>query len=141
VISCPQKLTAKPSSGLLQTSCERQKLSFPADVENALRKAEAVEESKVAKSQLQAILKNIGLARKYGVPMCQDTGIMIFLLSLGQNSGLALTLRLQSRKQSCLQVLRSLCAQNAVDPLTRKNSGNNTGVGIPDIHWKLVTRK
>ncbi|WP_394326083.1 fumarate hydratase [Methanosarcina horonobensis] len=53
-------------------------IELPDDVVDALRKAEAREENEVAKSQLRAILKNIEIAKNHGVPMCQDTGIMIF---------------------------------------------------------------
>jgi fumarate hydratase subunit alpha len=113
-------------------------IELPADVENALRKAEAVEESKVAKSQLQAILKNIGLARKYGVPMCQDTGIMIFFAELGTEFRPGFDLEAAIKEAVVLASSEIPLRPNAVDPLTRKNSGNNTGVGIPDIHWKLV---
>lgn len=113
-------------------------IELPDDVENALRKAETAEESQVAKSQLQAILKNIGLARKYGVPMCQDTGIMIFFAELGTEFRPGFDLEAAIREAVVLASSEIPLRPNAVDPLTRKNSGDNTGVGIPDIHWKLV---
>ena len=116
-------------------------IELPDDVENALRKAENAEESQVAKSQLQAILKNIGLARKYGVPMCQDTGIMIFFAELGTEFQPGFDLEAAIREAVVLASSEIPLRPNAVDPLTRKNSGNNTGVGIPDIHWKLVPGK
>jgi fumarate hydratase subunit alpha len=116
-------------------------IELPNDVENALRKAETAEESRVAKSQLQAILKNIGLARKYGVPMCQDTGIMIFFAELGTEFQPGFDLEAAIREAVVLASSEIPLRPNAVDPLTRKNSGNNTGVGIPDIHWKLVPGK
>lgn len=116
-------------------------IELPPDVENALRKAESVEESQVAKSQLQAILKNIELARKYRVPMCQDTGIMIFFAELGTEFMPAFDLEAAIREGVLRATSEIPLRPNAVDPLTRKNSGNNTGIGIPDIHWKLVPGK
>lgn len=113
-------------------------IELPTDVESALRKAEAAEESQVAKSQLQSILNNIGLARKYGVPMCQDTGIMIFFAELGTEFRPVFDMEAAIREAVILATSEIPLRPNAVDPLTRKNSGNNTGVGIPDIHWKLV---
>ena len=114
-------------------------IELPDDVESALRKAEIEEESQVAKSQLQAILKNIELAKKYGVPMCQDTGIMIFFAELGIEFQPGFDLEAAIREAVVLATAEIPLRPNAVDPLTRKNSGNNTGVGIPDIHWKLVS--
>jgi fumarate hydratase subunit alpha len=111
---------------------------LPGDVESALRRAEASEESQVAKSQLQAILKNIELAKNHGVPMCQDTGIMIFFVELGTEFQPGFDLEAAIREAVILATAEIPLRPNAVNPLTRKNSGDNTGVGIPDIHWKLV---
>jgi fumarate hydratase subunit alpha len=113
-------------------------IELPDDVVNALRKAEAAEENQVAKSQLQAILKNLEIAKKYRVPMCQDTGIMIFFAEIGSEFQSGFDLEAAIREAVVLATAEIPLRPNAVDPLTRKNSGNNTGVGIPDIHWKIV---
>ncbi len=116
-------------------------IELPDDVIEALRKTEAREESPVAKSQLQAILKNIELAKNHGVPMCQDTGIMIFFAELGTEFQSGFDLEAAIREAVVLATAEIPLRPNAVDPLTRKNSGDNTGIGIPDIHWKLVPGK
>jgi fumarate hydratase subunit alpha len=113
-------------------------IELPHDVVDALRKAEASEKSEVARSQLQAILKNIELAKKYGVPMCQDTGIMIFFVELGTEFKLDFDLEAAIREAVIRATDEIPLRPNAVEPLTRRNSENNTGAGIPDIHWKLV---
>lgn len=111
------------------------------DVVNAIRKAEAREESPVAKSQLQAILKNIEIAETHGVPICQDTGILIIFVELGSEFHAGFDLEAAIREASALATKEIPLRPNAVDPLTRKNSGDNTGNGIPDINWKLVPGK
>ena len=116
-------------------------IELPDDVLDALRKAESREESPVAKSQLQAILKNIELAKNHGVPMCQDTGIMIFFVELGTEFQPGFDMEAAIREAVILATVEIPLRPNAVDPLTRKNSGNNTGTEIPDIHWKLVPGK
>lgn len=116
-------------------------IELPDDVVDALSKAEAREENQVAKSQLQAILKNIELAKNHGVPMCQDTGIMIFFAELGTEFHPGFDLETAIRDAVTLATREIPLRPNAVDPFTRKNSGNNTGAGIPDIHWKLVPGK
>ena len=113
-------------------------IELPDNVESALRKAETAEESQVAKSQLQAILKNLEIAKKHGVPMCQDTGIMIFFAELGTEFQPGFDLEAALREAVILATAEVPLRPNAVDPLTRKNSEDNTGVGIPDVHWKLV---
>ena len=113
-------------------------IELPEDVINALRRAEASEESPVAKFQLQAILKNIELAEKHSIPMCQDTGIMIFFIELGTEFNAGFDLEAAVREAVILATKEIPLRPNAVNPLTRENSGNNTGPGIPDIHWKIV---
>ena len=113
-------------------------VELPDDVVDALRKAETTEGSQVARSQLQAILKNIELAKKHGVPMCQDTGILIFFAELGREFQPGFDLEAAIREAVILATAEIPLRPNAVEPLTRKNSGNNTGAGIPDIHWKIV---
>lgn len=111
---------------------------LPQDVEQALQRAYGEEESETGKTQLEAILKNVELAKKTRKPMCQDTGVIIFYLKAGsQIKGLdkiedAL---IKATKKATNEVpLRP----NAVNPFKRKNTGDNTGRYIPFIHWEIV---
>ncbi len=108
------------------------------DVIAAIENAYQVEGSETAKAQLAAILKNIELARKQAVPMCQDTGIMVFFVEIGRSLTLDFDLEgaiIEGVRHATLQVpLRP----NAVSPLTRKNSGDNTGIGLPDINYSFA---
>jgi fumarate hydratase subunit alpha len=113
-------------------------IELPEDVKSALIRAETIEENQVAKSQLQAILKNVELAKNHGIPMCQDTGIMIFFVELGTEFHPGFDLEAAIREAVILATAEIPLRPNAVNPLTRKNSGDNTGIGIPDINWKLV---
>jgi fumarate hydratase subunit alpha len=111
---------------------------LPQDVIDALEKAASEESSPVAKEQLEAILKNIDIAARKKVPMCQDTGILIFYVEIGRDVRMDFRLEdaiLDGVKKATESIpLRP----NAVDPITRSNSGNNTGSGIPDIKYELV---
>ncbi|WP_342304646.1 fumarate hydratase [Methanolobus sp. ZRKC5] len=111
---------------------------LPQDVVDSLQKAASEETSPVAKEQLEAILKNIEIASTRGVPMCQDTGILIFFVELGRKALLDFSLEdaiLEGAKKATESIpLRP----NAVDPITRGNSGDNSGMGIPDIKYELV---
>jgi fumarate hydratase subunit alpha len=111
---------------------------LPRDVEQALQRAYSEEESETGKTQLEAILNNVELAKKTRKPMCQDTGVIIFYLKAGsQIKGLdkiedAL---IKATKKATIEVpLRP----NAVDPFKRKNTGDNTGRYIPFMHWEIV---
>ncbi len=111
---------------------------LPQDVKEALQNAYRREESEAGKTQLKAILNNIELAEKTRTPMCQDTGVIIFYLKAGaQVKGLDKieeALRNATKRATKEVPLRP----NAVNPFTRKNTGDNTGRFIPFIHWEIV---
>ncbi|BAA30795.1 fumarate hydratase [Pyrococcus horikoshii] len=54
--------------------------NIPEDVVSAIREALEREESKIAKYNLEMILKAIDISRKEGIPVCQDTGTPIFFV-------------------------------------------------------------
>jgi fumarate hydratase subunit alpha len=137
----PSKINRETFIRSITDLIKKAEIELPDDVVDALRKAEAKEKNQVAKSQLQAILKNIEIAKNHGVPICQDTGIMIFFAELGTEFQPDFDLEAAIRDAITLATKEIPLRPNAVDPLTRKNSGDNTGAGIPDIHWKLVPGK
>jgi fumarate hydratase subunit alpha len=137
----PSKISRETFIRSIADLLRKAEIELPDDVVDALMKAEAIEENQVAKSQLQAILRNIEIAKNHGVPMCQDTGIMIFFAELGTEFQPGFDLEAAIREAVVLATREIPLRPNAVDPLTRKNSGDNTGAGIPDIHWKLVPGK
>lgn len=134
----PSKISRETFIQSIADLLRKAEIELPEDVVDALRKAETAEENSVAKSQLQAILKNIEIAKKHGVPMCQDTGIMIFFAEIGNEFQPSFDIEAAIREAVILATVKIPLRPNAVDPLSRKNSGNNIGTGIPDIHWKLV---
>ncbi len=120
---------------LLQAETE-----LPQDVIKALKKAEKVEKG-LAKIQLETILKNIKIASKEGIPMCQDTGIMTFHIETGGDFKYLADLKkilTGAVKRATKEIpLRP----NTVNPFTGKNTGNNTGMNIPYITWEIKSGK
>lgn len=111
---------------------------LPYDVVYAIENAYNREVSEIAKAQLAAILKNIEISKKQLIPMCQDTGIMVFFVEIGRSLIIDFDLEgaiIEGVHRATMQVpLRP----NAVSPLSRKNSGDNTGAGLPDINYSFV---
>lgn len=111
---------------------------LPTDVSRALERARAAETSPLAAGQLDILLENIATARHTGVPLCQDTGLLLFYVDAGTRSPFLGKLR------SCIE---SAVAQattdvplrpNTVDPLSGMNAVDNLGRGMPWIRWNLV---
>ncbi|MGA2162218.1 MAG: fumarate hydratase [Methanoregula sp.] len=107
---------------------------LPSDVKQAIAKAASSETNAVAQGEYENITKNILVAERLGVPLCQDTGVPVVYLTLppeipfSQNLFDAVTDGIRRATQE------TPLRPNVVDPLTRHNSGDNTGVGMPAIH-------
>ncbi len=69
-------------SRLFEHSCHH----LPKDVLTALKKAREEEKSPVSRDVLDRILENVEVAGKEQIPLCQDTGLSIIWLELGQEA-------------------------------------------------------
>lgn len=111
---------------------------LPDDVKSALARACEREETILARRQLLAMLENARVAEQRQVPLCQDTGVPTFFLSLGSE------VRIEGNPARALEdaVRRATeevpLRQNVIHPLSRRNSGTNTGWGVPILHWDFV---
>ena len=74
------KTITETVSSLFQEAC----LYLPEDVLEAIKRARETEESPVARDVLDSILENSKIASAEKIPLCQDTGIALVLLELGQ---------------------------------------------------------
>ena len=66
--------------------CIEAACDLPADVERAVRTAAETEVSEFGRYALDKVCENIRIAREDGVPMCQDTGMVIVFAELGQDA-------------------------------------------------------
>ncbi len=107
--------------------CMESNRYLPADVRAAFEKAQANEATDVAKEIYRQLLENADLAAESGLPLCQDTGLAVFLVEMGGDvhvEGATLTEAINAgvRKGYDEGYLR----KSACDPMTRKNTGDNT---------------
>ena len=111
---------------------------LPQDVVSALERAYETEENEMAKSQLQAVLENIKVAKERKLPICQDTGIPIVFLEIGRNARIDFDIK-KAIEEGVRKATEEIPLRpNAVHPLTRENPGTNIGDGIPDIVCDFV---
>jgi fumarate hydratase subunit alpha len=105
---------------------------LPADIGWALEAAAGWETGEIAYSQLGAIMENAKKAEFLGRPMCQDTGLPIFYVSGKFDSSVRKDIENAVRRATSELPLRP----NLVDPITRENTGDNTGFSSPFIHFE-----
>ena len=96
------------------------------DIVNALRHALSREESETGKQVLQNIIENADIAHRKKMPICQDTGLAVVFVELGQDvhiTGGALHAAIEEGVRQAYDegyLRKSVC-----DPLTRKNTTDN----------------
>ncbi|MDD4127312.1 MAG: fumarate hydratase [Methanomicrobium sp.] len=109
-------------------------IHLPDDFISALKRTISKETIPVAKAEYENILENLRQADNLSVPICQDTGLHIFFVTLPPEVPLSSDIY-EGIYEGVRRATESIPLRpNAVDPLTRKNSGDNTGVKTPAIH-------
>ncbi|NBG88852.1 fumarate hydratase [Isachenkonia alkalipeptolytica] len=103
----------------------------------ALTQSIKVEESELGKEVLETLIENANLAREKEAPCCQDTGIAVVYLEIGQEvcwEGPGLT---DSINEGVRQGYKEGYLRNSVvgDPIIRENTKDNTPAVI---HTKIV---
>jgi len=111
-------------------------IKLPDDVKKALHDAYKNEDHELAILNLKTILDNIGAAEKLEVPMCQDTGIPIIFVKLGH---VEVENLMDGIKKGVARATEEVPLRpNIVNPITRINTGNNTGNLMPQVDIELV---
>ncbi|PKL68242.1 MAG: fumarate hydratase [Methanomicrobiales archaeon HGW-Methanomicrobiales-1] len=111
-------------------------IRLPPDVLRVIDQAAAAETNPVARGEFANILNNIAMAEKLGVPMCQDTGVPVIYLTIPPDVPLTQELYAAVADGVRRATKEVPLRPNVVDPLTRHNTNDNTGAGMPAIHVK-----
>ena len=106
------------------------------DVKKALEDALKVEDNELARLNIEAILKNIKLAEEKQIPMCQDTGLPVIFVKLGNVEVENLRAGIEEGIEKATKEIP--IRPNIVDPITRENTNINVGDYIPPIDIELI---
>lgn len=100
---------------------------LPADVLTAISRAKETEGSPSGREILGQLEDNAALARESGLPLCQDTGMAVFFVELGENCRVeGASLREAITQGMVRGYQEGLLRKSLCHPLTRKNTGDNT---------------
>jgi fumarate hydratase subunit alpha len=80
-----REINVSEIADVVERLCIESNYYLPLDVKKALEDAFEREESPLGKEILDDILKNQEIARTNNVPICQDTGLAVLFLELGQD--------------------------------------------------------
>lgn len=105
------------------------------DVQQLLEQGLQAEDSPIGRTMLEAMLANLALARKQNSGVCQSPGIPYVYLRFGPNMA---DIDYRSIISSAVSRVTNegYLRPSIVHSLTRKNSGNNSGPGIPTFEFE-----
>jgi len=107
------------------------------DIRDALIKAQSLEESEGGKSILKSLVENADIAAREGMAICQDTGMAIVFVSVGQDVRITGGSLSEAIHEGVRRGYRKGYLRSSIvgDPLIRKNTGDNTPAVI---HYDIV---
>ena len=110
------------------------------DVMKVIEEMEKKEESPAGKAVFEQIKQNAQIAKDEKLGLCQDTGLAVFFVELGEDVRFNRDDGLESLRDAITQGTREgyeegyLRKSVVADPIRRKNTGDNTPAYI---HWEL----
>jgi len=113
---------------------------LPDDMLNALKKAYEEEESLVSKEVIRQILENAEIAKNETRPLCQDTGLAVFFVKVGDDVKIVGgNLRDAINKGTELGYKEGYLRASTCEPFSRANLKDKIGYNLPAIiHFDLV---
>ncbi|GAG51892.1 unnamed protein product, partial [marine sediment metagenome] len=118
--------------------CQRANRYLPEDVIAALRAAREAETSETAREMLDQLLRNAAIAAQQGIPLCQDTGLAVVFVDLGQQVHLVGGALQEAINEGVRRGYEEGYLRKSVvdDPLDRSsNTGDNTPAVV---HVRIV---
>ena len=107
--------------------CVKACLRLDPAAERALRAALAREDNPNAAFALSTLLENASVAQNEGLTLCQDTGMAVFFVRLGQDAHITGGLLEEAVNEGVRRGYRRYgCRASVLDPVTRVNTGDNT---------------
>lgn len=123
-------------TNIVKDMCIEANIYLGNDVKNAIRAYEKEEESILGKNILNILMKNCEIAEEKQIPICQDTGMAVFFVSIGQDvhiEGMNITDAINEGVRQ--GYLDGYLRKSVVYPIDRINTKDNTPA---IIHYDIV---
>ena len=117
--------------------CIEANLFLTKDMEEALKQAQKSEEAPLGRSVLDQLCQNLQIAGEDSIPICQDTGMAVVFLEVGQEVHFEGGVLEDAVNEGIRRGYTEGCLRKSVvsDPLIRENTKDNTP-GV--IHYSIV---
>ncbi|HEY9062108.1 MAG TPA: fumarate hydratase [Pseudobacteroides sp.] len=132
-----KKITTQEISTAVEKLCIDSNYYLNSDIFNNLESGLAIEESGTGKEVLKQLLENASIAREEKLAICQDTGMAVIFIDIGQevaivNGNLSDAINEGVRNGYQKGYLRKSVVS---DPILRQNTGDNTPAVI---HYNIT---
>ncbi|SFR10646.1 fumarate hydratase [Desulfoscipio geothermicus] len=112
---------------------------LPPDVRTTLQAAYEKEETETGKQVLATMLENIKIADENNRLICQDTGIPIYFVKVGNKLSVDFVQLEEAIIKGCQRAtVEHPLRSSVVSPFKRQNNQNSSGYRIPSIHYDVV---
>lgn len=124
------EITAAVRKLAMSASCD-----LEPDILDKLLAARDREKSPLAKNALEMLVTNANIASREQIPVCQDTGIGVVFITIGQEVIVEGNLEEAIQEGIRAGYAEGFLRKSVCDPVTRKNTGTN----VPAvIHFEIV---
>ena len=117
--------------------CISANLYLAEDMEKSLRRAAEIEDGKLGKKIMNQLIENMEIAAEERIPICQDTGMAVFFVNVGQDLNIEGMNLSDAINEGVRQGYTEGYLRKSVvrDPLIRENTKDNTPA---IIHYDIV---
>ncbi len=132
-----REISAERIENTVAELCIKANLYLPSDLESCIKCRAQDEKSEVGRNVFDDIIENIRVARDEKIPICQDTGMAVVFIELGQEVHVAGGLLEDAVNKGVARGYTDGKLRFSVvsDPIERANTGNNTPAVI---HLRLT---
>ena len=132
-----KNLQTKIITDTVKDMCIQANHYLSSDMNDALKKAVKTEKSELGKKILNQLQENLEIADKEKIPICQDTGMAVFFVEVGQDLHIEGGLLTDAINEGVrLGYTEGYLRKSVVgDPIKRVNTGDNTPA---IIHYDIV---
>ena len=132
-----RSIAAEEITKVVRNMCIEANVHLSDDMEKAVRQSVDTEDSPLGKQILNQLCENLDMARENDIPICQDTGMAVFFVNVGQDVHVEGANITDAINEGVRQGYTDGYLRKSVvkDPLMRENTKDNTPA---IIHYDIV---
>ncbi len=131
-----KEINAELITDAVENMCIKSNIHIGKDIEKAFHKAVNKEEKDLSKDLLNILLENSQIAKEQSLPICQDTGMAVVFVEVGQDVHIIGDIEEAINEGVRRGYEKGYLRKSVVkDPVNRENTKDNTPA---IIHYKIV---